>query len=57
MEVEVAPHLVSNILGQLRMRNATECAFRTITADYQALLQQCMEQAVSPRSHAHKTVL
>ena len=42
------PRLVSNVLQQLRMRNAAEGAFRGITADYQALLQQCMELAVRP---------
>ena len=46
MDVEVDPRLVSSILAQLRARNAAECAFRGITADYQALLRQCMELAV-----------
>ncbi|KAK9845276.1 hypothetical protein WJX81_001992 [Elliptochloris bilobata] len=46
MEVEVDPRLVSNILTQLRMRNAAECAFRGITTDYQALLKRSLELAV-----------
>ena len=46
MDVDVDPRLVSSILAQLRTRNAAECAFHGITADYQALLRQCMELAV-----------
>ena len=42
------PRLVSTVLQQLRTRNAAEGAFRGITADYQALLQQCMELVVRP---------
>lgn len=48
MEVEVDPRMVSNVLQQLRSRTAAEGAFRGITADYQALLQQGMELAVRP---------
>lgn len=46
MDVDVDPRLVSSILAQLRTRNAAECAFHGIAADYQALLRQCMELAV-----------
>lgn len=42
------PRLVSTVLQQLRTRNAAEGAFRGITADYQALLRQCMELVVRP---------